>query len=58
MFGTHWPFPVPKKILVHVGEPMYIKDYFSGNFDKTVESFRNALEERVKGLLLELIKRK
>ena len=55
MFGTHWPFPVPKRIRVNVGEPMFIKDFWAHSFDETVENFRLALEERVKGLLKELL---
>lgn len=57
IFGTHIPIVVPGKIRVNVGEPMFIRDYPAGKAEDTIESFRHALEARVKGLFLELIRR-
>ena len=53
IFGTHVPFPIPAKIKVNVGEPMYITDYLGKDFTDTVNRFREALEKRVKTLLAE-----
>jgi len=55
-FGTQIPFMIPAKIRVNVGPPMYIADYIDGGFKETIEKFRNALEEKVKSLFLELLK--
>lgn len=56
-FGTHMPFLIPGKITVNIGEPIYIGDYMGSGFMETVESFRVAMENRVKNLLLEIIKK-
>ena len=55
MFGTQVPFLVPAKIKVKIGEPMYITDYLAGEFAETVDKFREALEKRVKALILDII---
>ena len=55
MFGTQVPFLVPAKIRVKIGEPMYITDYLVGEFAETVDKFREALEKRVKALILDII---
>lgn len=55
MFGTHFPFLIPAKIKVNVGEPMYIIDYLSEGFEESVNRFREALEKRVKSLFFELL---
>ncbi len=55
VFGTHFPFLVPVKVRVNVGEPMYVKDYLGKDFSETIERFRKAQEERVKKLLSEII---
>ncbi|MQY60256.1 hypothetical protein GH153_00215 [bacterium] len=55
MFGTQIPFLVPAKIKVKIGEPMYITDYLAGEFAETVDKFREALEKRVKALILDII---
>ena len=55
MFGTQVPFLVPAKIKVKIGEPMYITDYLAGEFAETVDKFRDALEKRVKTLILDII---
>jgi 1-acyl-sn-glycerol-3-phosphate acyltransferase len=55
-FGTHKPWVTPGKIRVSVGTPMDILPYMSDDFDTSVEAFRHALEERVRGLFLELIR--
>jgi 1-acyl-sn-glycerol-3-phosphate acyltransferase len=54
--GTHLPFPIPGKIKVNIGEPMFIKDYLSGGFMETVESFRDAMEQRVNKLFFEILR--
>lgn len=56
IYGTHIPFINPAKIRVNVGHPMYIADYMRGEDEVTIERFRNALEEKVKALFLELLK--
>jgi 1-acyl-sn-glycerol-3-phosphate acyltransferase len=55
IFGTHFPFLIPTKVRVNVGEPIYIKDYLGKNFSETIERFRKAQQERVKSLLREII---
>jgi hypothetical protein len=55
MLGTQVPFLVPTKIRVKIGEPMYITDYLAGEFAETVDKFREALEKRVKTLILDII---
>jgi len=55
IFGTHFPFLVPTKVRVNVGEPIYIKDHLADNFSETIERFRIAQEKRVKRLLREII---
>lgn len=57
MFGTQSPLFVPAKIKVNVGEPMYITDYIGNDFDESVNRFREALENRVKMLLSEVIRK-
>ncbi len=56
MFGTQVPFLVPTKIKINVGEPMFITDYLGGGFTDSVERFRDALEESVKSLLIDILK--
>jgi 1-acyl-sn-glycerol-3-phosphate acyltransferase len=55
MLGTQVPFLVPAKIKVKIGEPMYITDYLAEEFAETVDKFREALEKRVKALILDII---
>jgi 1-acyl-sn-glycerol-3-phosphate acyltransferase len=55
MFGTQIPIFVPGKIHVNVGQPLYIKDYFTGEFQETVEKFKIALESSVKNLFREFL---
>jgi 1-acyl-sn-glycerol-3-phosphate acyltransferase len=56
MFGTHWPVFVPCAIQVKIGAPMTIKNFMSADAAKTIVLFRQALEDRVRHLLLELIR--
>jgi hypothetical protein len=56
MFGTHWPWVTPGTIKVNVGAPLNILPHLSADADESIESFRAALETRVKALFLELIK--
>jgi 1-acyl-sn-glycerol-3-phosphate acyltransferase len=56
MYGTQKPWAIPSRIWVKVGEPMMIDPYMSGDFNRTVGDFRDALESRVKSLFYELIK--
>lgn len=55
IFGTQRPFLIPAVIKVSVGEPMFIADYLRENASETIESFRLALENRVKKLLFGLV---
>jgi 1-acyl-sn-glycerol-3-phosphate acyltransferase len=55
-FGTQSPVFIPGKIMVNIGEPMYIVDYMADGFAASVEKFRAAMESRVKDLFMELIK--
>ena len=48
MFGTHVPWLIPGKIRINIGEPIYCNG--------GAEEFRNALEQRTKALLIELLK--
>jgi len=56
MFGTQTPLLVPAKIKVNIGQPMYITDYLGDGIDETVDRFREALENRVKMLLTEVLR--
>lgn len=56
-FGTHYPFLVPVKIRVNVGEPMYITDYITGGMAESIERFREAMERRVKRLFAENLRK-
>jgi hypothetical protein len=56
MFGTHWPWVTPGTIKVNVGDPMNILPHLSADSDASIDSFRDALEARVKALFLELIR--
>jgi 1-acyl-sn-glycerol-3-phosphate acyltransferase len=55
IFGTHFPFLIPAKIKVNIGEAMHIKPYFTGEISVTVDRFRDALEKRVNDLLAEIL---
>lgn len=48
ILGTQVPWLMPGKIRINVGQPIYPTG--------TVEDFRNALEQRTKALLIELLK--
>jgi 1-acyl-sn-glycerol-3-phosphate acyltransferase len=56
IFGTQTPWPIPARIKVNVGEPMFISDYVSESAEESIDNFRNALEVRVKRLFLDLIR--
>jgi 1-acyl-sn-glycerol-3-phosphate acyltransferase len=56
IFGTQIPFPVPGTVKVNVGPPLYIRDFPGRDANETVERFRAALQSRVTGLLMDLIK--
>ncbi|MEA2006272.1 MAG: lysophospholipid acyltransferase family protein [Acidobacteriota bacterium] len=56
VLGTQRPFLVPGRIIVKIGEPLYITDYFAGGFYETVSRFAQAMEERVNALILEIIR--
>lgn len=53
IFGTHIMWGVTGRVRVHVGPPLWIKDFWGGSEAETVERFRAALERRVAGLLHE-----
>jgi len=55
-FGTQSPVFIPGKIMVNIGEPMYIADYMAEDFATSVEKFRAAMERKVKDLFMELIR--
>jgi len=55
IFGTQRPFLVPATVKVKVGEPMTVIDYFKKDAGETIEFFRQALENRVKTLLYDLV---
>jgi len=56
IYGTQLPFLIPGHIQVNVGRPLFIKDYLSGGAMETVDRFRTALENRVKAMLMDLIR--
>jgi len=56
MFGTHWPWVTPGTIRVNVGAPMNILPHLAAEPEACIDSFRDALEARVKALFLELIR--
>ncbi len=53
IFGTHYPWGVPARIRVNVGEPIYIRDHVKGDDDATIDAFRVGLHRRIEGLLIE-----
>ncbi len=53
IFGTHYPWGVPGRIRVNVGEPIYIRDHVKGDDDATIDAFRVGLHRRIEGLLIE-----
>jgi 1-acyl-sn-glycerol-3-phosphate acyltransferase len=55
-YGTHLPFPIPAKIKVNVGRPMYINDYLKEEATETIERFKDALEARVNSLFFESLR--
>lgn len=55
IFGTHIPFGVPGTIQVNVGQPLFISHYWSEDHQKTIESFRQAMERTVNKLFMELL---
>jgi len=55
--GTQLPFLIPGTIRVNVGRPMFINNYLEDGMKETVERFRSALEETVKVLFMELIRK-
>ena len=50
IFGTHIMWGVPATIKVHVGRPLFVRDYWTGEEVSTVEAFRAALQRTVSGL--------
>jgi 1-acyl-sn-glycerol-3-phosphate acyltransferase len=56
IFGTHVMWGVPATVKVHVGRPMFVKDYWTGEEVSTVEKFRAVLERTVTGLLRESLR--
>ncbi len=57
IFGTHFPFLVPRKIEVNIGKPLYIDEFINDEFNQTINNFTLALEKQVKILLYEMIKK-
>lgn len=55
-FGTHVPLLVPAKIWINVGEPMYVTDYMAAEFRESINTFREALERKVKDLFTEILR--
>jgi 1-acyl-sn-glycerol-3-phosphate acyltransferase len=53
IFGTHYPWAVPARIRVNVGEPLFIRDFMRRDEQETVDVFRAALQARVAELLVE-----
>ena len=56
VFGTHCLWGVPRPILVNVGQPLFIKDYWGADASRTIERFRLALETTVSKLLVDSLK--
>jgi len=46
----------PAKVKVQVGEPLYIRDYLTGSFEPTIQSFREAMETQTRRHFYELSK--
>ena len=55
-FGTHIAFGVPGTVYLRVGEPMFVRDYWVEDMAVTIERFRYALENRVKQMILEILR--
>lgn len=53
LFGTHIMWGVTGRIKVHIGRPLWIRDFWGDGEEGTVERFRAALETRVAELLYE-----
>jgi len=56
MVGTHKPWVEPAKVKVQVGEPLYIRDYLTGSFEPTIQSFREAMETQTRKHFYGLLK--
>ncbi len=56
MFGTHKPWIEPGRVKVQVGKPLYIRDYLTDNFETTVQSFREAMENQTRRHFYALLK--
>jgi 1-acyl-sn-glycerol-3-phosphate acyltransferase len=54
-FGTHYPLFIPYTIQVRVGKPMYITDYVTNNKRESVNRFKDALENKVKEMIKEIL---
>ncbi len=56
IFGAHKAFGVPARIKINVGSPLFVSDYISDDNNKTVDRFREAMEEKAHSLFLELLR--
>jgi 1-acyl-sn-glycerol-3-phosphate acyltransferase len=58
MFGTHYPWIQPARIRIHVGEPLFIKSYMGTDMVESVNRFKEALELRVRRMMLDILRSK
>lgn len=56
MFGTHLAWVVPARIRIRVGEPLFIKNYVGPDKVVTINNFKDALELKVKKMMMEIIR--
>jgi hypothetical protein len=55
-FGTQVPWPVPSKVRLNVGEPMYVRDFLGGGRDAAILRFKAAMEDRVLELFRDILR--
>jgi 1-acyl-sn-glycerol-3-phosphate acyltransferase len=58
MFGTHFPWIMPSRIHIRVGEPLFVKEYVGPDMVDSINRFKDALELRVRRMMLDIIRTK
>jgi 1-acyl-sn-glycerol-3-phosphate acyltransferase len=56
IFGTHFPWIMPAKIRIHVGAPMFVQPFVGPDRVDSINRFKEALEMRVKEMMLDIIR--
>lgn len=56
ILGSHLAWPVPSRVRVHIGEPMFITEDLRADRERSVRNFRDRLEARVKLLFRDALR--